>query len=170
MPGPHLPDKLRERAISLFEGGKGYKSISRELGLSRDVVRGWIQTYKTTGRREYVCKNGSGNKCLEQLRAGVIARYRDEGADEIELEKRVRRKQERAEEKYKEAREAYENGDDSLFKVAEQFGLKYNSFREFLLRFHPESRIVHSYNRQRKELIREIQAQVEMTARLSKIY
>ena len=152
MAAPVHTDAVRKRAIDLYLEGYGYKAVARELGLSRDVVRNWIAVYKKTGRKEALRHTQS-----EPVEAGK------------ELEKRLARQRERIaenEEKYRQARRAYENGEESLMKVAEQHEVSYASLREFINRYHPESRLLHTYAKERKQVQ---DAVAEQVARVQKM-
>lgn len=65
------PDFLRQQAIALYQQGKGYRAIGHELGLTRDTVRNWINSYRLTGRTESVETTG-------QLRNGPSYQRREE--------------------------------------------------------------------------------------------
>lgn len=59
MPGStRYPDALRKQAIALSNQGKGYKAVARALGVPRDTVRSWVQSYRLTGRTESVHTTG----------------------------------------------------------------------------------------------------------------
>lgn len=173
MSGYHLPDELRARAVALYEDGHGYKAIARELGLSRDLVRDWIQAFRTKGRKGYVHRNRGGNEAFKLFRDELTASYAGTLFSDLEIapqeSSKHRERLEKKENKFREAREYYEKGEDSLLKVAEKFGVNYASFREYIRRFHPESRMIHTYNRCRKVFLDDIEHQVELLSRLHEI-
>jgi transposase len=112
-----FPDSLRLQAINLSLEGMGYKAIASALGVSRDTVRGWIKSYRLTGRTASVQSTGR-------------RRINDGREDQFQL-----------------AREEYENTLDSLRIIAERHGLNYYNLRYFLQQYHPESALLHSYTK-----------------------
>ena len=127
------PDSLRQQAIALYQQGKGYKTIGRMLGLSRDTVRNWIASYRETGRTESVQTTG-------QLRNGPSYQRREE--------------------RFAAAREEYENSSASLLAIAQKHGLNYNNLRNYLLRNHPESALMHTYAKQSAKMQASMDAQM----------
>ena len=127
------PDTLRQQAIALYQQGKGYRSIGHELGLTRDTVRNWIATYRLTGRTESVQTTG-------QLRNGPSYQRREE--------------------RFAAAREEYENSSASLLAIAQKHGLNYNNLRNYLLRNHPESALLHTYAKQSAKMQASMDAQM----------
>ena len=127
------PDSLRQQAIALHLQGKGYKAIGHQLGLTRDTVRNWIATYKLTGRTESVQTTG-------QLRNGPSYQRREE--------------------RFAAAREEYENSSASLLAIAQKHGLNYNNLRNYLLRNHPESTLLHTYAKQSAKMQASIDVQM----------
>ncbi|MBR1632466.1 MAG: helix-turn-helix domain-containing protein [Bacteroidales bacterium] len=169
---------MRERACALYKEGRGYKSIAREMGLTRDQVRYWVQSEKqgpkeVVGKRQTDAETENHSEALTVLRDALKHRYRKifvrEKEDslfpqETEFEKKLRKKKEKLEKKeeyYRKAREIYENGTESMLAVSDRLGLKYSAFRDFLQTYHPESRLLHIYNRHRKMVIEEIAVQTE---------
>ena len=128
------PDTLRQQAIALYLQGKGYKTISHELGLSRDTVRNWIASYRATGRTESVKTTG-------QLRNGPSYRKREE--------------------RFAAAREEYETTSASLLSIAQKHGLNYNNLRNFLQQYHPESALLHAYVKRTGELQEQLARQID---------
>ena len=51
----------------------------------------------------------------------------------------------RREERFAAAREEYETSSASLLAIAQKHGLNYNNLRNYLLRNHPESALLHAY-------------------------
>ena len=127
------PDSLRQQAIALYQQGKGYKAIGRELGLTRDTVRNWISIYQLTGRTESV-------KTAGQLRNGPS--------------------HQRREERFAAAREEYETSSASMLAIAQKHGLDYANFRNHLLRNHPESSLLHTYAKQSAKMQLVMDAQI----------
>ncbi len=127
------PDTLRQQAIALYQQGKGYRAIGHQLGLTRDTVRNWIATYKLTGRTESVQTTG-------QLRNGPSYQRREE--------------------RFAAAREEYENSSASLLAIAQKHGLNYNNLRNYLLRNHPESALLHTYAKQSAKMQASMDAQM----------
>lgn len=111
------PDTLRQQAISLSKEGMGYKAIASALGLSRDTVRGWVKSFRLTGRTASVQSTG-----------------------------KLRIKDDR-EEQYQLAREEYENTPESLRTIAQRHGVNYYNLRYFLQQHHPESALLHAYTK-----------------------
>ena len=64
------------------------------------------------------------------------------------------------EEKYMEARIAYENGSESMSKLSERYNLNYVDFRFYLQVFHPESRLLRAYSKSRKRVMNETSLQI----------
>ena len=115
MPSVRYPDTLRQQAVALSREGKGYKAIASALGVPRDTVRGWVKSYRLTGRTLSVQNTG-------QLRS---------------VEER--------EALYRAAREEYENSSATLQTIARRHGLNYYNLRYFLQQHHPESALLHGY-------------------------
>lgn len=133
MSSPRYPDSLRQQAISLYQQGKGYKTIGRELGLTRDTVRNWISTYRLTGRTEAVQTTGqqrNGNSYVKR------------------------------EERFAVAREEYETSSASMLAIAQKHGLNYANFRNHLLSSHPESALLHTYAKQSAKMQMVMDAQI----------
>ena len=124
------PDSLRQQAIALSNQGKGYKAVARALGVPRDTVRSWVQSYRLTGRTESVQTTG-------QLRP---------------VEER--------EALYQAAREEYENTPIPLRTIAQKHGLNYFNFRYFLQQYHPESALLHGYAKRAAALQAALDAQL----------
>lgn len=144
------PDKnqLRLQAIILYLKGNGYKTIGRTLGLSRDTVRNWITIYRLTGRKESVHVTGH----IEPVPADYeFAKKRG---------KIPFRNVENLEEKYKEAREEYENSLLSLSDIAQKYGFVYHSFYTFMRRRHPESKVKHDHIKNMKALDDRIEREI----------
>jgi len=133
MSSPRYPDALRQQAIALYQQGKGYKAIGHELGLTRDTVRNWISTYRLTGRTENVQTTG-------QMRNGPSYTKREE--------------------LFSMAREEYETSSASMLSIAQKHGLNYNNFRNYLLRNHPESSLLHTYAKQSAKMQLVMDAQI----------
>ena len=112
------PDSLRQQAIALYQQGKGYKAIGRELGLTRDTVRNWISIYRITGRTENVQTTGQ---------MGDVIPYSNE------------------EERLIAARKEYETTSVSLKDIVRKYSLNYSYFRQYLLQNYPESALLHTY-------------------------
>ena len=127
------PDSLRQQAIALYLQGKGYKAIGHQLGLTRDTVRNWIASYRLTGRTESVQTTG-------QLRNGPSYQRREE--------------------RFAAAREEYDNSSASLLAIAQKHGLNYNNLRNYLLRNHPESTLLHTYAKQSAKMQASIDVQM----------
>ena len=127
------PDALRQQAIALYRQGKGYKTIGHMLGLTRDTVRNWISSYRLTGRTESVQTTG-------QLRNGPSYQKREE--------------------RFAAAREEYETTSASLLSIAQKHGLNYNNLRNYLLRNHPESALLHTYAKQSAKMQASMDAQM----------
>ena len=127
------PDALRQQAIALYRQGKGYKTIGHMLGITRDTVRNWIASYRLTGRTESVQTTG-------QLRNGPSYQRREE--------------------RFAAAREEYENSSASLLAIAQKHGLNYNNLRNYLLRNHPESALLHTYAKQSAKMQASMDAQM----------
>lgn len=120
-----FPDTLRQQAIALYRQGKGYRAIGHALGLTRDTVRNWIYCYKLTGRTESVDTTGQ--------------RHTDSFYQQRE-------------DRFGAAREEYENSSASLLSIAQRHGLNYYNFRNYLLRYHPESSMLHTYAKQSSKM------------------
>ena len=133
MPTTRYPDTLRQQAIALYRQGKGYKTIGRELGITRDTVRNWISSYRLTGRTESVQTTG-------QLRNGPSYQKREE--------------------RFAAAREEYETTSASLLSIAQKHGLNYNNLRNYLLHNHPESNLLHTYAKQSAKMQASMDAQI----------
>ena len=133
MSSPRYPDALRQQAIALYQQGKGYKAIGHEPGLTRDTVRNWISTYRLTGRTENVQTTG-------QMRNGPSYTKREE--------------------RFSMAREEYETSSASMLSIAQKHGLNYNNFRNYLLRNHPESSLLHTYAKQSAKMQLVMDAQI----------
>lgn len=133
MSSPRYPDALRQQVIALYQQGKGYKAIGHELGLTRDTVRNWISTYRLTGRTENVQTTG-------QMRNGPSYTKREE--------------------LFSMAREEYETSSASMLSIAQKHGLNYNNFRNYLLRNHPESSLLHTYAKQSAKMQLVMDAQI----------
>lgn len=133
MSSPRYPDALRQQVIALYQQGKGYKAIGRELCLTRDTVRNWISTYRLTGRTENVQTTG-------QMRNGPSYTKREE--------------------LFSMAREEYETSSASMLSIAQKHGLNYNNFRNYLLQNHPESSLLHTYAKQSAKMQLVMDAQI----------
>ena len=125
------PDAVRQQAVALHQQGKGYKAVASALGLPRDTVRGWIVSYRQTGRMEAVQTTGQ-----------------------------IRKQQKASEALYAAARQEYETTDASLLSIAQKHGHNYNNLRYFLQQHHPESVLLHAYAKQSTQLRTELSAQV----------
>ena len=141
------PDTVRQKAVTLSQQGKGYKAIATALGLPRDTVRNWITIYRLTGRSEAVQTTG---------------RLRD--PEPPKASQKLLTLPER-EALYAAAREAYEQGADSLLAVAQKHGLSYANFRNFLQQYHPESSLLHCYAKRMAQLQAELEAQMNALQR-----
>ena len=138
---PRYPDSLRHKAIALFRLGKGYKAIASELGLSRDTVRGWVQSYRITGRTESVQATGRLQKVKPQG-----------STQQSWVEKETL---------YAVPRTEYETTSESLSAIADRHGVKYNNFRNHLRQYHPESYLLHTYAKQEASFRAELARQRE---------
>ena len=67
---------------------------------------------------------------------------------------------------YAAAREEYEKSAASLWTIAQNRGLNYYNIRNFLYRYHPESRVLHQYQVQQARVQQAIQSQLSALARL----
>ena len=123
-------DTVRQQAVALSREGKGYKAIASALGVPRDTVRSWVQSYRLTGRTESVHTTG-------QLRS---------------MEER--------EALYAKAREEYENSSTPLRTIAQRHGLNYFNLRYFLQQHHPESALLHGYTKRTAALQAALDAQL----------
>ena len=123
-------DTVRQQAVALSREGKGYKAIASALGVPRDTVRSWVQSYRLTGRTESVHTTG-------QLRP---------------MEER--------EALYAKAREEYENSSTPLRTIAQRHGLNYFNLRYFLQQYHPESALLHGYAKRSAALQAALDAQL----------
>ena len=123
-------DTVRQQAVALSREGKGYKAIASALGVPRDTVRSWVQSYRLTGRTESVHTTG-------QLRP---------------MEER--------EALYAKAREEYENSSTPLRTIAQRHGLNYFNLRYFLQQYHPESALLHGYTKRTAALQAALDAQL----------
>lgn len=150
------PDSLRRQAITLFQQGKGYKSIARVLGLTRDIVRNWIAIYRSTGRTESVRTTG----LLKNPAPVDVTVFKDRKVKTQSLEER--------EDMYRAAREAYETGTESLPVISEKYGHSYANLLSFLRKYHPESALKHTYSKQKLEFEKEIARQRTQLDRLEK--
>ena len=134
MPRPSkYPEEVRKKAIELFRAGQGYKAVARELGVSRDTVRGWINNY----------------------------RRRETSTDGLLLAA------EQKEEQYRQARLEYESSAAPLKDVAAKYGHNYNNFRNHIKNKHPESEVMHNYNRYLRDLQGLVARQAEDLQRFS---
>ena len=133
MSSPRYPDALRQQVIALYQQGKGYKAIGRELCLTRDTVRNWISIYRLSGRTKAVQTTG-------QMRNGPSYTKREE--------------------LFSMAREEYETSSASMLSIAQKHGLNYNNFRNYLLQNHPESSLLHTYAKQSAKMQLVMDAQI----------
>ena len=124
------PDTVRQQAIALSEDGKGYKAVARALGVPRDTVRNWVQSYRLTGRTESVQTTGQQRPVEER------------------------------EALYAQAREEYENTPTPLRTIAQKHGLNYFNLRYFLQQYHPESALLHGYAKRAAALQSALDAQL----------
>ena len=146
---------VQVRALQLFDKGFGYKSIAQQLGLERNDVRDWIRANKMTRSR-------LPNTPLARLRESVMSKYNGFGVDAKKNQsKKIEIYIEEFEEAFSKPRVAFENGTDSLLKVAEKYGVNYNEFRDFLRIYHPESRLLHAYAISRDRLSKEVSMEVD---------
>lgn len=116
-------DSVRQQAISLYQQGKGYKAVARELGLTRDTVRNWVATFRLTGRT--VPAHSAKPKAAERKPSRNTIQQREE--------------------RYGPARLAFEQTSASLREIAKRYGVDYSCLWRFLQKHHPESIVKHKY-------------------------
>lgn len=120
----------------MYQEGKGYKAVARELGLTRDTVRNWVTTFQLTGRTAPV--RSARPKAPERKPSRNTIRQREE--------------------RYGPARLAFEQTSASLREIAKRHGVDYGCLWRFLQKHHPESIVKHKYVQHmdvlRKDLLR----------------
>ena len=69
---------------------------------------------------------------------------------------------EKEEQSFKQARLEYETTRSSQLTLAKKYELDYNAFREHILKFHPESHLLHVYAKRTQEVADYVTRQTEM--------
>ena len=66
-------EEFKKTIVNLYENGKGISELSREYGVSKSVISGWIKKYKTittstgeTTTNDEILKLQKKNRELEQ--------------------------------------------------------------------------------------------------------
>ncbi|KAM4642129.1 uncharacterized protein O3C94_016511 [Discoglossus pictus] len=79
-----IPEEIRKQVVDIYQFGKGYRAISKALGLHRGTVRGIISKWRTLGT--IVNLPRSGRPCKNSLRAQrkIIQELRKKSSQEMQ--------------------------------------------------------------------------------------
>lgn len=76
--------ETRMRALEMFQGGRGYKSVSKRLGIPEDTVRKWWQKYQSLGPSGVLSVGGTQKSYPYELKLAAARAVVDEGKTEVE--------------------------------------------------------------------------------------